>query len=105
MSEICMSEICIQCGKKIIHHYGFPTRICSRECMEKFDHRKQLDVLSCQYKKQEFEEIKQMAWKIFLKWNTLKEPYLNPASAWENAKDFYDFMKEQEQATEQEKTQ
>lgn len=44
-----------------------------------------------------YEEIKKMAWEIFLNWNTLKDPYLNPASAWENAKDFYDFMKEQKQ--------
>lgn len=42
------------------------------------------------------EEVKQLAEKIFIAWNTFHEPKINPATAWENAEDFCNFAKEKE---------
>lgn len=50
--------------------------------------------------KQRHEEVKRMAAEIFLEWNTFHEPKINPATAWENAEDFYKFVKEKEDAME-----
>lgn len=40
------------------------------------------------------EEIKRIAEQIFVHWNKDGNPKVNPATAWENAEDFYKYAKE-----------
>lgn len=92
------SSKCVYCGKEGMKTIGHDRAdyydLCSLECKNKCEKAVKDYALKANEEKR-FEEIKRMAWELFCHWNA-DDPILNPASAWENAEDFYNYAKEKE---------
>lgn len=95
---------CEECGKIIDVSkldYGLILRdkkslyFCGMQCEHAWLYSRELTT----HPSEKHEKIKSMAEKIFIIQFSYDNPRLNPAGAWENAEDFYNYAKQKEEVS------